>query len=128
MRGLQGAARAVRSALVREGLRSFELRPSSVEILKTPGAFYERLVERCGSAGSRVSLSALYLGTGELEQALASAVEESQRRGAAATVVLDSARARRRAGPQKGASMIRICFATFVSRHAFTLRRDREER
>ncbi|KAK7250113.1 hypothetical protein SO694_00006325 [Aureococcus anophagefferens] len=83
----------------RQGLRSFEITPNSVEVLATPRDFYESLLTACRGARSRISLSALYWGTGALEQDLAAAVEGAMAaRDAKVTVVLDAARARRADG------------------------------
>jgi CDP-diacylglycerol--glycerol-3-phosphate 3-phosphatidyltransferase len=93
---LPASADAVRRALVRQGLRSFEVRSSKIRVLDSPAAFYDTLLDRCGKASKRVSLSALYWGTGARERALAAAVASAvSDNGAAATVVLDSARAKR---------------------------------
>ena len=64
-----GLADAARAALLRQGLRSFEVRSSRIEVLDSPAAFYADLLARCGAARARVSLSALYWGTGEREAA-----------------------------------------------------------
>ncbi|KAH8098415.1 CDP-diacylglycerol-glycerol-3-phosphate 3-phosphatidyltransferase [Aureococcus anophagefferens] len=93
------AAQSLRRALQRQGLRSFEIAPTSVEVLATPCDFYESLLTACRGARSRISLSALYWGTGALEQDLAAAVEGAMAaRDAKVTVVLDAARARRADG------------------------------
>ena len=93
------AAQSLRRALQRQGLRSFEITPNSVEVLATPCDFYESLLTACRGARSRISLSALYWGTGALEQDLAAAVEGAMAaRDAKVTVVLDAARARRADG------------------------------
>ena len=93
------AAQSLRHALRRQGLRSFEIAPTSVEVLATPRDFYGSLLTACRGARSRISLSALYWGTGALEQDLAAAVEGAMAaRDAKVTVVLYAARARRADG------------------------------
>ena len=65
---------ALRRDLARQGLRSFEVAPSKIRVLSAPGEFYEELLGLCGGAVSRVSLSALYWGTGDLEVGLAALI------------------------------------------------------
>ena len=67
-----------------------------MQILRTPTAFYESLIERCDRATTRVTLSALYWGTGPLALNLAEAVARAASRGVAVNVTLDAARAGRR--------------------------------
>ena len=90
------SAHQLHRALARLNLRCFYVRPQRVQILRTPTAFYESLIERCDRATTRVTLSALYWGTGPLALNLAEAVARAASRGVAVNVTLDAARAGRR--------------------------------
>lgn len=54
--------------------RVFPLRSSNVSLLSTPTAFYQRLLRNIEHAETRISISSLYLGTGELERKLVDAL------------------------------------------------------
>ena len=71
------SAHQLHRSLARLNLRCFNVRPQRVQILRTPTAFYESLIERCDRAKARVTLSALYWGTGPL--ALNGAAEAASR-------------------------------------------------
>ena len=90
------SAHQLHRSLARLNLRCFNVRPQRVQILRTPTAFYESLIERCDRATTRVTLSALYWGTGPLAVNLAEAVARAASRGVAVNVTLDAARAGRR--------------------------------
>ena len=90
------SAHQLHRSLARLNLRCFNVRPQRVQILRTPTAFYESLIERCDRATTRVTLSALYWGTGPLALNLAEAVARAASRGVAVNVTLDAARAGRR--------------------------------
>ena len=92
------SAHQLHRSLARLNLRCFNVRPQRVQILRTPTAFYESLIERCDHATTRVTLSALYWGTGPLAVNLAEAVARAASRGVAVNVTLDAARAGRRDG------------------------------
>ena len=92
------SAHQLHRALARLNLRCFNVRPQRIQILRTPTAFYESLIERCDRATTRVTLSALYWGTGPLALNLAEAVARAASRGVAVNVTLDAARAGRRDG------------------------------
>ena len=87
------SAHQLHRSLARLNLRCFNVRPQRVQILRTPTAFYESLIERCDRAKARVTLSALYWGTGPLALNLAEAVARAASRGVAVNVTLDAARA-----------------------------------
>ena len=55
---------------------AFAIPAECVSTLPDPASFYSFLLSRCGSACRRVTLSALYLGTGALEVALARALRD----------------------------------------------------
>ena len=78
------SAHQLHRALARLNLRCFNIRPQRVQILRTPTAFYESLIERCDRATTRVTLSALYWGTGPLALNLAEAVARAASRGCSA--------------------------------------------
>jgi len=90
------SAHQLHRSLARLKLRCFAVRPQRVQILSTPKAFYDSLVERCDAATTRVTLSALYWGTDPLAADLAEAVARAARRGVVVNVTLDAARAGRR--------------------------------
>jgi CDP-diacylglycerol--glycerol-3-phosphate 3-phosphatidyltransferase len=43
---------------------------SDISVLHTPQEFYQTLLQSCQQAERRINLATLYIGTGELEQAL----------------------------------------------------------
>ena len=90
------SAHQLHRALARLNLRCFNVRPQRIQILRTPTAFYESLIERCDRATTRVTLRALYWVTGPLAVNLAEAVARAAGRGVAVNVTLDAARAGRR--------------------------------
>ncbi|KAL4111614.1 hypothetical protein PRIC1_003292 [Phytophthora ramorum] len=59
--------------------RLFPLRSSDVKLLATPTDFYQQLLHNIQNAETRVSISSLYLGTGQLEQALVRALVQRLR-------------------------------------------------
>lgn len=83
---------------VAAGLRLFGVAPSRVRVLREPHAFHHEVVRACATATSRVSLAALYLGSGSREQQVVAALQTACRRSPRlkVRVVLDGARARRR--------------------------------
>ncbi|KAJ8601887.1 hypothetical protein CTAYLR_002648 [Chrysophaeum taylorii] len=78
----------------------FAVRASRLKILQDPVVFHRKLVRACGEATRRVSLSALYVGTGAPEAEMVAALREACRTSPRliVRVVLDGARARRREG------------------------------
>lgn len=81
-----------------DGLRLFGVAPSRVRVLREPHAFHREVVSACATATSRVSLAALYVGSGPLEEQVVAALQTACRRSPRLEVriVLDGARARRR--------------------------------
>lgn len=77
--------------------RVFPLRSEDVTILPTPRAFYEQLRKNLRHAQRRVTLSSLYLGTGELEKGLVEALDARLRENPKLQVqiVLDFSRGQR---------------------------------
>lgn len=77
--------------------RVFPLRSEDVTILPTPRTFYEQLRKNLRHAQHRVTLSSLYLGTGELEKGLVEALNARLRENPQLQVqiVLDFSRGQR---------------------------------
>ncbi|KAJ1633109.1 hypothetical protein T492DRAFT_904481 [Pavlovales sp. CCMP2436] len=95
---MQTPARAARRVLARLDGPRLCLRAASVTLLASPAAFYEALLEGARGSRRRVNLAALYLGTGELERALANELVATARGGvgrapARVSVLLDRNRA-----------------------------------
>ena len=91
---------SLRRALLAAGHRGFGLKASSAKIraLRRPHELYDTLLHTIQSAQHRVSLAALYLGTGEHERRLISALEHAMatKPQLEVQVVVDGRRARRR--------------------------------
>uniref|UniRef100_A0A1I7RRT6 CDP-diacylglycerol--glycerol-3-phosphate 3-phosphatidyltransferase n=1 Tax=Bursaphelenchus xylophilus TaxID=6326 RepID=A0A1I7RRT6_BURXY len=52
-----------------------EVDPENIRFLKTPDEFYNTLIDKVGNAQNRIYMSALYLGTGDLEKKLVTKLE-----------------------------------------------------
>eukprot|EP00094_Tigriopus_californicus_P004608 TCALIF_04438-PA protein Name:"Similar to TBCE Tubulin-specific chaperone E (Pongo abelii)" AED:0.07 eAED:0.07 QI:119/0.4/0.16/1/0.6/0.66/6/0/917 len=78
----------------------FALRGSQIKVLTEPAAFYNELFQRSALAQKRITLSALYLGTGEKEHRLVDKIHERvlQRDGLRVRVLLDYFRGNRLSG------------------------------
>lgn len=87
-------------SLVRHS-RLFPLRSSDVALLPSPSAFYRQLLRNIQHAERRVSISSLYLGTGQLEEALVDALASRlrERPELQVQVVLDYSRGQRGGSP-----------------------------
>ena len=96
---MAAAAAAMRQALAKAGSPCFRVAARSVRPMASPTDFYERLLESIATARRTLHISALYLGTGPMEQAVVAALDErlSRRDGLRATLLLDYSRANRRA-------------------------------
>ncbi|KAK0162344.1 hypothetical protein PV327_008689 [Microctonus hyperodae] len=55
----------------------FPIDASKITIIHEPNLFYKNLLDKCRKAEERITLASLYLGTGELEEELVKAIEES---------------------------------------------------
>ncbi|KAB0793573.1 hypothetical protein PPYR_13193 [Photinus pyralis] len=55
----------------------FPVRAENITILTEPQQFYDTLIEKCRGAKERVTLSSLYVGTGQLEQNLVQALMDN---------------------------------------------------
>jgi CDP-diacylglycerol--glycerol-3-phosphate 3-phosphatidyltransferase len=88
--------------------RVFPLRSADVALLPTPSAFYDALERNIREAKTRVVLSSLYLGTGELETRLVTAIGDALRENPAlqVTVVLDHSRGQRRSAGSSSVAML----------------------
>ncbi|GMF30398.1 unnamed protein product [Phytophthora lilii] len=77
--------------------RLFPLRSADVALLASPSDFYQQLLRNVRRAESRVSISSLYLGTGQLEQALVEALAARlrERPQLQVQIVLDFSRGQR---------------------------------
>ncbi|KAG6968259.1 hypothetical protein JG688_00005899 [Phytophthora aleatoria] len=77
--------------------RLFPLRSSDVALLATPTDFYPQLVHNIQHAESRISISSLYLGTGQLERDLVDALATrlKERPQLQVQIVLDYSRGQR---------------------------------
>ncbi|KAG7386975.1 CDP-diacylglycerol--glycerol-3-phosphate 3-phosphatidyltransferase [Phytophthora pseudosyringae] len=77
--------------------RLFPLRSSDVALLASPSAFYQQLLHNIQRAETRVSLSSLYLGTGQLERDLVDALATRlrERPQLQVQIVLDYSRGQR---------------------------------
>lgn len=78
----------------------FALRGSQIKILTEPAAFYNELCQRSALAQKRITLSALYLGTGTQEHQLVDKIHERvlQQDGLRVRVLLDYFRGNRLSG------------------------------
>jgi len=94
--------------------RVFPLRSADVALLPTPSAFYDALERNIREAKTRVVLSSLYLGTGELEARLVTAIGDALRENPAlqVTVVLDHSRGQRRSAGSSSVAMLARCCAS----------------
>uniref|UniRef100_A0AC35UIL4 CDP-diacylglycerol--glycerol-3-phosphate 3-phosphatidyltransferase n=1 Tax=Rhabditophanes sp. KR3021 TaxID=114890 RepID=A0AC35UIL4_9BILA len=59
-------------------LRGVGVKSSSIEILQEPKDFYNTLINLANEAKERISLSTLYLGTGELEKKLVTSISNNK--------------------------------------------------
>ncbi|ETK84701.1 hypothetical protein F441_10542 [Phytophthora nicotianae CJ01A1] len=77
--------------------RLFPLRSSDVALLATPTDFYQQLVHNIQHAETRISISSLYLGTGQLERDLVDALATrlKERPQLQVQIVLDYSRGQR---------------------------------
>ncbi|KAH8278715.1 hypothetical protein KR018_007593, partial [Drosophila ironensis] len=75
----------------------FPLRGDQIQVIHEPRHFYETLVQRIGRAKRRIVLASLYLGTGQLENAMVQELRHSLREqsGLRLNVLLDFARGTR---------------------------------
>ncbi|CAD5224458.1 unnamed protein product [Bursaphelenchus okinawaensis] len=73
---------------ITEGFHGVSVESESIYFLKTPEEFYNTLIDKLGAAKKRVYLSALYLGTGELEQSLVTKLEDRVNKNDEITVKL----------------------------------------
>lgn len=94
------SARRLRSEVVAalSHLRCFRLKATRVKVLpQDPSAFHRLLVAACSSARRRVSLSALYFGTGGPEAEILAALHGAcrQSRELQVRIIMDGARGRR---------------------------------
>lgn len=102
---MMDAGTVARGVLSRLGGPRLPIRASSVAFLDSPAAFYRALLDGARTSRRRVRLCALYVGTGELERALARELAAAAARGSPGqpsprvTVLLDRMRACRPDGP-----------------------------
>eukprot|EP00095_Tigriopus_kingsejongensis_P005869 maker-scaffold38_size502422-snap-gene-2.20 protein:Tk05869 transcript:maker-scaffold38_size502422-snap-gene-2.20-mRNA-1 annotation:"GI22216" len=92
----------------------FALRGSQIKIITEPSAFFAELCQRASSAQRRITLSALYLGTGAKEHQLVDAIHENvrAREGLQVRFLLDYFRGNRIAGGQSSCTMLQKLKAT----------------
>jgi CDP-diacylglycerol--glycerol-3-phosphate 3-phosphatidyltransferase len=77
-------------------LPALGVRGRDLSLLESPSCFYDALLEGVASARRRITLSALYLGTGKLERQLVDAVAHAlSKRDLEVTIMLDKSRALR---------------------------------
>ncbi|KAK3912093.1 CDP-diacylglycerol--glycerol-3-phosphate 3-phosphatidyltransferase, mitochondrial, partial [Frankliniella fusca] len=55
---------------------AFPVAADKIRILSEPYEFYETLVDKCSKAQNRITISSLYLGTGDLEKALVETIRK----------------------------------------------------
>lgn len=103
--------------------RIFPLRSADVSLLPTPSAFYDALERNIRAAKTRVVLSSLYLGTGELEARLVDAIGDALRENPAlhVTVVLDHSRGQRRSAGSSSVVMLAPLMREFPRNFSFHL-------
>lgn len=84
---------------------AFPVKGKNVEVLDTPSQFYESLKSCIRSAKDRIVMSALYIGTGPLEQELLDVVAESlgSNPGLQALLLFDALRSTRKVRAEDGA-------------------------
>ncbi|MCO5550524.1 hypothetical protein L7F22_004011 [Adiantum nelumboides] len=84
---------------------AFPVKGNTVEVLDTPSQFYDTLKSSIRSAKDRVVVSALYIGTGHLEQELLDVIAESlgSKPGLQALLLFDALRSTRKVRVEDGA-------------------------
>ena len=77
--------------------RGFEVNGDDITILRSPSEFFDALVDGARTAEKRITLAALYVGTGELERNLVNTVAETASRhpGLQVRVLVDHSRGSR---------------------------------
>ncbi|MCO5559067.1 hypothetical protein L7F22_012659 [Adiantum nelumboides] len=84
---------------------AFPVKGNTVEVLDTPSQFYDTLKSSIRAAKDRVVISALYIGTGPLEQELLDVIAESlgSKPGLQALLLFDALRSTRKVRVEDGA-------------------------
>ena len=87
---------------------AFPAQADDIEILNSPAEFYARLLDLSSSAEQHISLSSLYLGTGEMEQKLMDTIADRCREKADLKVhiMLDYMRGTRLVNGESSVSMV----------------------
>lgn len=107
MRKVIERGRAMHQAPLPSLLNVFRVKAANVEVLHKPSEFYDRILEGISGAERRVVLCALYLGTGELEKDLTTALEQrhASTPDLQSLILLDANRGTR-GGKKSSASML----------------------
>lgn len=97
--------------------RLFPLRSENVTILRSPTSFYEQLLTNIRGATHRITISSLYLGTGELERRLVDAIGHKLRENPKikVTIVLDYSRGQRGGQDKSSIAMFKQLMNEFPS-------------
>ena len=97
----------------------FAVRGSQVRIITEPSIFYLELCKRASSAKRRITLAALYLGTGTREQNLVAAIRKNleSRSGVNVKILLDFCRGNRVTQGQSSCTMLQKLLVENKARH-----------
>ncbi|TMW69625.1 hypothetical protein Poli38472_001781 [Pythium oligandrum] len=95
--------------------RVFPLHSQDVQIIPSPTAFYEQLLSNIRAAQHRITISSLYLGTGELERGLVDAIAAKLQENPAihVKIVLDHSRGQRGGQTKSSVSMFKELMKAF---------------
>jgi CDP-diacylglycerol---glycerol-3-phosphate 3-phosphatidyltransferase len=95
--------------------RVFPLHSEHVTIIPTPTAFYDQLVANIRRAQHRITISSLYLGTGELERKLVDAIADKLRENPdiQVKIVLDYSRGQRGGQDRSSVTMFKQLLKQF---------------
>ena len=77
-------------------MKGFLLTSNQIEILKTPNEFYNTILSLIGKAKKRISITSLYLGTGNLEKKVVECIEKkAKKNGIELNIIMDKNRCER---------------------------------
>ncbi|DBA01871.1 TPA: hypothetical protein N0F65_006019 [Lagenidium giganteum] len=100
---------------LRHHSRVFPLNSADVRVIATPTEFYEQLLTNIRGARHRITISSLYLGTGELEQQLVRCLHEQLQAnpGLKVQIVLDYSRGQRGGQTRSSVAMLKPLLAQY---------------
>ena len=72
-------AKNIVSSFDSQGIRGLPVNSRKIKVMLTPDEFYKMLLTQISQAKQHITMSSLYLGTGDLERQLVSAVNDALR-------------------------------------------------